>query len=58
MKFIKDVNSIGYCIRSFDSQFLFKKIVRAFQRHYRKELVNGILDEECLIIASNLSKKS
>ena len=58
MKFIKDVNSIGYCIRSFDSQFFFKKIVCAFQRHYRKELVNGILDEECLIIASNLSKKS
>ena len=31
---------------------------KAFQRHFRKELINGILDKECLIIADNLAKKS
>ena len=30
---------------------------KAFQRHYRQELINGLLDKECLIIAQNLSKK-
>ena len=25
--------------------------------HYRKELINGIADKECLIIAQNLTKK-
>ena len=34
-----------------------KSTVKAFQRHFRKELVDGVEDEECLIIAKNLSKK-
>ena len=33
------------------------KIVKAFQRHYRQELINGTIDKECLIIANNLLKK-
>ena len=29
--------------------------MKAFQRHYRQELINGLIDKECLIIAKNLS---
>jgi len=55
-KFVKNLNSIGYCFLVKKKSF-FIKIVKAFQRRYRKELVNGLLDKECLIIAQNLSKK-
>ena len=56
IKFIKNLNKIGYCMKFNNRPFL-KKIIKAFQRHYRKELINGILDKECLYIANNLSKK-
>ena len=57
VKFVKNLNNIGYCV-SGKKRFFFVKIVKAFQRRYRKELVNGLLDKECLIIAQNLSKKT
>jgi len=56
IKFIKNLNKVGYCFPS-KKQTIFVKILKAFQMHYRKELINGILDEECSIIAQNLSKK-
>ena len=55
IKFIKNLKRIGYC--AVNKKTLFNKTVKAFQRHYRKQLINGILDKECLIIAKNLSKK-
>ena len=55
--FVKNLNNIGYCFLPKKKSF-FIKIVKAFQRRYRKELVNGLLDKECLIIAQNLSKKT
>ena len=33
---------------------ILKKVIEAFQRHFRKDLVNGLLDLECSKIASNL----
>ncbi len=56
IKFAKNLKKIGYCFSS-NNKFSFNKNAKAFQRHYRKELINGILDKECLIIAENLSKK-
>ena len=56
IKFIKNLNKIGYCFSNKKKSF-FIKIVEAFQRHYRKELINGFLDKECLTIAQNLAKK-
>ena len=56
MKFIKSLKKIGYCF-SYKKKPFFMKIIKAFQRRYRRELINGILDQECLIIAKNLSKK-
>ena len=55
-KFIKNLNRIGYCFPSKKKKF-FIKTIKAFQRHFRKELINGILDHECLMIAQNLAKK-
>ena len=57
VKFVKNLNNIGYCV-SVKKRFFFAKTVKAFQRHYRKELINGLPDKECLIIAENLSKKA
>jgi len=53
--FISDLKKIGYSFSNQNS-FLFTKTLKAFQRHYRQELINGILDEECLFIAKNLSE--
>ena len=55
-KFIKSLNKIGYCFSTKKKSF-FIRTVKAFQRHYRKELINGLLDKECLTIAKNLAKK-
>ena len=55
VKFVKNLKNIGYCFSS-KKKSLFIQTVKAFQRHYRKELVNGLLDKECLIIAQDLSK--
>ena len=56
IKFVKNLKKIGYCFSSNNKSF-FVKIVKAFQRHYRQEVINGLLDKECLIVAENLSKK-
>jgi len=53
--FFKNLNEIGYCF-SIKKKFALVKIVKAFQRRFRKELINGIIDKECLLIAENLSK--
>ncbi len=57
LKFFKNVNSIGYC-KFGKNRLISKKVVIAFQRHYRKELINGLVDQECCIIAENLSKNT
>ena len=54
--FFKNLKKIGYCFSS-GTKINSVKIIRAFQRHFRKELVNGILDKECSIIAKDLSKR-
>ena len=55
-RFVKNLNKIGYCLLAHNKPF-FIKTIKAFQRHFRKELINGILDKECLMIAQNLTKK-
>jgi len=55
IKFIKNLRRIGYHLPNNKKSFLIQ-IVKSFQRHYRKELINGKIDEECLLIAHNLSK--
>ena len=55
IKFVKNLNKIGYCFLN-NRKSYFTKTVKAFQRHYWAELINGVVDKECLIIAQNLSK--
>ena len=52
-KFIKNLNKIGYCFSTNDKS----SIIKAFQRHFRKEQIDGFIDQECLMIAQNLIKK-
>ena len=54
--FAKNLNKIGYCF-SYQKKTFLTKIVKNFQRHYRKELINGLVDQECFLIAQNLLKK-
>ena len=56
-KFKKLLIKIGYFLPLGKTKS-FLSITKAFQRHFRKELISGILDRECLIIADNLAKKS
>ena len=55
-EFIYSLKKIGYCLNN-KKKSNYLKIIKAFQRHYRKELINGIIDKECLIIAKKISKK-
>ena len=55
--FIKNLNKIGYLKISQKSNNLKKRIIiKAFQRHFRQKLINGVSDLECLIISDNLLK--
>ena len=56
--FIKNLYKIGYPKNSIkkNDNYL-RKLTTAFQRRFRKDLINGLPDAECLIISSNLKKK-
>ena len=58
--FFNNLSKIGYPIKSRTklktNQFL-NLITCAFQRRFRQELINGKIDQECLIISQNLVKK-
>ena len=56
--FIKNLYKIGYpknSVKKNDNYF--RKLTTAFQRRFRKDLINGLPDEECLIISKNLREK-
>ena len=58
IKFIKNLYEIGYVKKNKKSKKKhFKILSSAFQRRYRPELINGIIDQECLRISENLLKK-
>ena len=58
--FFNNLSKIGYIMKKTKNSKNTKfnnYIVKAFQRRFRQELVNGKLDKECLIISNNLAKK-
>ena len=58
--FFNNLSKIGYVIKKTKNSRNRKfnnYIVKAFQRRFRQELVNGKLDKECFIISNNLAKK-
>ena len=55
--FMMNLNKIGYFRILQKKNYLKKRIIiKAFQRHFRQKLVNGIADQECLVISANLLK--
>ena len=52
---MKNLINIGYCFSS-KNNFFFSKVIKSFQRHYRKQLIDGVIDEECLAISNKLIK--
>ena len=54
-KFFMNLRKIGYTwVQSKSSIDKKKLLVKAFQRRFRQGLVNGITDQECLILSKNL----
>ena len=54
--FFKNLYKIGYS-KNFNKTHHLRSIVKAFQRRFRQDLINGNIDKECLIISNNLIKK-
>ena len=52
-KFLKNLAKIGYTKTSIKSSNLVK-LVKAFQRRFRNQLINGKIDKECFLISNNL----
>ena len=56
-KFIKNLYKLGYPKNILFNKYKYSKLLTtAFQRRFRQELVNGIIDQECLFISNNLAK--
>ena len=56
--FIQNIHKIGYPKNNKIKKNKYQKIItEAFQRRFRQELVNGVIDNECLKISKNLLKK-
>ena len=56
-KFLKNLYKIGYFRLLPKDIYKNKKLLtKAFQRRFRQELINGIIDKECLLISKNLTK--
>ena len=59
--FLKNIFKIGYSNKTskksnLDKVKYIKIITKAFQRRFRQDLINGIVDLECLIISKNLTE--
>ena len=57
INFLKNLYKIGYSkVLNKNRNKNIKLLTKAFQRRFRQYLVNGIIDEECLLISKNLTK--
>jgi len=52
---LKMIKKLGYS-KVLTERRLDKNFIKAFQRRYRQELINGIFDQECYLILNNLQK--
>jgi len=58
--FFNNLFKIGYSKKfpiSLDKARYLKEIIKTFQRRFRQELVNGNIDQECLLISENLIER-
>ena len=52
IKFLKLLSKFGYIFSENELEKI--KIIKSFQRRFRPELVNGIIDQECYLILKSL----
>ena len=53
--FIQNLHKIGYPRALKIKKYKYSKLLtKAFQRRYRQDLINGVIDQECLIISKKL----
>jgi len=58
LKFFKNLFKIGYPKIKFSDETKYTRLIaKAFQRRFRQELINGVVDLECLLISNNIAKK-
>jgi len=58
--FYNNLSKIGYLIKNpkeIKKDKYLNLVTKAFQRRFRQELINGEIDQECLLICQNLAKK-
>ena len=58
--FFINLSKIGYSSKNakrIKKDKFFNLLIFAFQRRFRQELINGKIDQECLLISQNLAKK-
>ena len=58
--FFNNIFKIGYSKKTPKNQNkdkYLRDVIKAFQRRFRQELINGKIDRECLLISTNLLKK-
>ena len=58
--FFYNLLKIGYSVKNpknIKKDNFLNSVTRAFQRRFRQELINGKIDQECLLISQNLVKK-
>ena len=60
--FLKNICKIGYSIKvsnniDLSDTHYIKTVIKAFQRRFRQDQIDGKIDKECLIISKNLIKK-
>ncbi|MDC1279985.1 N-acetylmuramoyl-L-alanine amidase [Pelagibacteraceae bacterium] len=58
--FLNNLFKIGYSkkgSKNLNKEKYLEVIIKAFQRRYRQDLINGKIDKECLLICQNLLKK-
>ena len=56
-RFQKNLKKIGYFFKNRTNSKSTRKVIIAFQRHFRQELINGRPDQECLDISEVISNK-
>ena len=57
INFLKNLYKIGYSkVLNKNVNKNIKLLTIAFQRRFRQDMVNGIIDQECLLISQNLTK--
>ena len=59
-KFLKNLSKIGYTFakpKNLKKKYFIIKLVKAFQRRFRQQIINGKIDKECFLISENIVKK-